>query len=164
MLKAIPNDSKKYSLLAISGVPDSRVIGGTLEGERDQQKGKSGGWGYGLRIGKAAKPITVSNVISKKMWGDGFYVQDAEGVALLRRPRRCQPPQGLSIVQANGLLVWNSVFKNPAGTRPCAGIDFEPDRVEQKITDVPIVGSKFIDNRALASWWLARRRASLRSR
>ena len=36
VLKAIPNDSKKYSLLTISGVANVWVIGGTLEGERDQ--------------------------------------------------------------------------------------------------------------------------------
>jgi hypothetical protein len=54
--------------------------------------------------------------------------------------------QGLSVIQVDGLLVLNSVFKNTHGTRPSAGIDFEPDRVEQKITNVRIVGSKFIDN------------------
>ena len=146
VLKAIPNDSKKYSLLTISGVSNIWVIGGTLEGERDQHKGKSGEWGYGLRIGKGAKHITVSNVISKKMWGDGFYVQDAEDVRFCGVTADANRRQGLSIIQANGLLVWNSVFKNTHGTRPSAGIDFEPDRVEQKITNVRIVGSKFIDN------------------
>jgi len=66
VLKAIPNDSKKYSLLTISGVANVWVIGGTLEGERDQHKGKSGEWGYGLHINKGAKHITVSNLLAKK--------------------------------------------------------------------------------------------------
>jgi hypothetical protein len=40
----------------------------------------------------------------------------------------------------------NSTFKNTNGTRPSAGIDFEPDKEEQDITNVRIIGSKFLDN------------------
>ena len=146
VLKAIPNDAEKYSLLTISRAANVWVIGGTLEGERDQHMGKSGQWGYGLRINKGAKHITVSGVVSKKMWGDGFYVQDAEDVRFCGVTADANRRQGLSVIQVDGLLVLNSVFKNTHGTRPEAGIDFEPDRVEQKITNVRIVGSKFIDN------------------
>ena len=146
VLKAIPNDSKKYSLLTISGVSNIWVIGGTLEGERDQHKGKSGEWGYGLRIGKGAKHVTVSNLVSKKMWGDGFYVEDAEDVRFCGVTADANRRQGLSIIQADGLLVLNSVFKNTHGTRPAAGIDLEPDKGGQGITNVRIVGSKFLDN------------------
>ena len=138
--------SKKYSLLTISGVSNIWVIGGTLEGERDQHKGKSGEWGYGLRIGKGAKHVTVSNLVSKKMWGDGFYVQDAEDVRFCGVTADANRRQGLSIIQADGLLVLNSVFKNTHGTRPAAGIDLEPDKEGQEITNVRIVGSKFLDN------------------
>ena len=146
VLKAIPNNSKKYSLLTISGVANVWVIGGTLEGERDQHKGKSGEWGYGLHINKGAKHITVSNLVSRKMWGDGFYVQDAEDVRFCGVTADANRRQGLSIIQANGLLVLNSVFKNTHGTRPSAGIDFEPDKEEQEIANVRIIGSKFLDN------------------
>ncbi len=128
---------KKYSLLTISGVSNVWVIGGTLEGERDQHKGKSGEWGYGLRIGKGAKHVTVSNLVSKKMWGDGFYVQDAEDVRFCGVTADANRRQGLSIIQADGLLVLNSVFKNTHGTRPAAGIDFEPDKVEQEDHQCP---------------------------
>lgn len=146
VLKAIPNDSKKYSLLTISGVSNVWVTGGTLEGERDRHKGKSGEWGYGLRITKGAKHVTVSNLVSKKMWGDGFYVQDGEDIRFCGVTADANRRQGLSIIQANGLLVLNSTFKNTHGTRPSAGIDFEPDKEEQEIANVRIIGSKFLDN------------------
>ena len=48
-LKAIPNNQKKYSILTISGVSNVAVIGGTLEGERDQHKGNGGEWGMGIK-------------------------------------------------------------------------------------------------------------------
>ena len=145
-LKAIPNDSEKYAVLTIFGVANVWVIGGTLEGERDQHKGKSGQWGFGIRIGKGAKHITIGGVTSKKMWGDGFYVQGAEDVRFCGVTADANRRQGLSVIQVDGLLVLNSVFKNTHGTRPSAGIDFEPDDASQQITNVRIVNSKFLDN------------------
>ena len=53
ILKAIPNDSKKYSVLSISGVSNVAITGGTLEGERDQHKGEKGEWGM-------VTPVTLS--------------------------------------------------------------------------------------------------------
>jgi hypothetical protein len=80
------------------------------------------------------------------MWGDGFYVQDAQDVRFCGVTADANRRQGLSIIQADGLLVLNSVFKNTHGTRPSAGIDFEPDKEEQEIVNVRIIGSKFLDN------------------
>ena len=79
-LKAIPNNSEHYSVLAISGVSNVTVVGGTLEGERKEHRGKSGEWGMGIFIDRGAKHITISGVTSKNMWGDGFYVQGATDV------------------------------------------------------------------------------------
>jgi len=43
-LKAIPNNSEKYSILVISGVSNVTVAGGTLEGDRNVHKVESGEW------------------------------------------------------------------------------------------------------------------------
>jgi len=145
-LKVIPNDEEKYHLLTIDGVANVWVIGGTLEGERDQHKGKSGQWGMGIRIGKGAKHITVSGLTSKRMWGDGFYVAGAEDVRFCSVTADANRRQGLSIIEVDGLLVLNSVFKNTHGTRPSAGIDFEPAKESQEISNVRVANSKFLDN------------------
>ena len=79
-LKAIPTEQKKSAVLTIAGVADVTVIGGTLEGERDEHKGKGGGWGMGLYISHGAERVTVADVIATKMWGDGFYVSCASNV------------------------------------------------------------------------------------
>jgi hypothetical protein len=146
-LKAIPNDQKKSSVLMISGVSDVTVTGGTLEGERDRHKGKgSGGWGMGIHISHGAKNIVIAGVTSRKMWGDGFYVSDATDVSFCGVTADQNRRQGLSVIDADRLLVINSVFRNTGGTRPGAGIDFEPDERDQTITGVTIENSKFIDN------------------
>ncbi len=145
-LKAIPNKEDKYSILRINGVSNVVVIGGTFEGDRDEHKGKGwGNWGMGISINDA-QHVTISGVTAKKMWGDGFYVGSASDVALCDVTADNNRRQGLSVVEVDGLLVRNSVFKNTRGARPGAGIAFEPDHRDQTITDVKIENSKFIDN------------------
>jgi len=149
MLKAIPTDDEKSAVLTIAGVSNVAVVGGTLEGERDEHKGKKdkrGGWGMGLYIRDGAEHIVIAGVTARKMWADGFYVSGASDVKFCDVTADNNRRQGLSIIEADGLVVTNSVFKNTAGTRPGAGIDFEPDEHDQAITNVKIENSKFIDN------------------
>jgi hypothetical protein len=54
--------------------------------------------------------------------------------------------QGLSIIEADGVLVTDSVFSNTHGTRPSAGIDLEPDHPSQQIVNLRIQNSKFLNN------------------
>ena len=134
VLKAFPNDSRKYAVLSIADVSNVTVVGGTLEGDRSEHKGKDGEAGMGIRISHGAKRITVSGVTARKMWGDGFYVEGAKDTKFC------------GSVDGPGVLVTDSVFKNTHGTRPSAGIDLEPDEASQKIVNVRIQNSKFIDN------------------
>jgi hypothetical protein len=124
-LKAIPNGEIESSVLKIAGVTNVTVIGGTLEGDREQHQGTSGEYGMGIRIEQGAQHITISGVTAKNMWGDGFFVEAVKDVTLC------------SVVADH---------KNTRGTRPSAGIDLEPDRETQTITNVRISHSKFLDN------------------
>lgn len=146
ILKVIPNASIKYDLLTIEDVSNVSVVGGTLEGDRKEHQGKDGEWGMGIRIMRDAANITIARVTSKKMWGDGFYVKGAKNVRFCGVTANDNRRQGLSIVSVDGLLVVNSVFMNTRGTRPGAGIDLEPNKATQTISDVRIERSKFLDN------------------
>jgi hypothetical protein len=145
-LKAFPTDEEKYSMLEIMGVSDVVVTGGTLEGERDAHQGKSGQWGMGIFIGKDAERITIAKVTATKMWGDGFYIGGAKDVSFCAVTADYNRRQGLSIVDADGVLILGSVFKNTRGTEPGAGIDFEPDDESDQVINVRVEKSKFIDN------------------
>jgi polygalacturonase len=146
ILKAIPNGSRKYSVLSISDVSNVAVVGGTLEGDRAEHQGNAGEAGMGLRIARGAEDITISGVTSRKMWGDGFYVEDAKNTKFCAVTADNNRRQGLSIVEADGVLVTDSVFSNTHGTRPSAGIDLEPDQPSQKIVNIRIQNSKFLNN------------------
>jgi hypothetical protein len=127
-------------------VSNVTVAGGTLLGERAEHVGTSGAGGMGIRISDGAQHVTISGVTAKAMWGDGFYVEGATDIEFCAVTADNNRRQGLSIIEADGVTVMGSVFKNTNGTRPSAGIDLEPDKPEQEITNVQIQNSKFIDN------------------
>ncbi|WP_083239286.1 right-handed parallel beta-helix repeat-containing protein [Methyloceanibacter superfactus] len=146
VLKVIPNRARSYSVLKIGKATDVNVIGGTLLGDRGEHDGKAGEWGMGIRIGPEVKRVSIVGVTAEEMWGDGFYVEGATDVAFCSVVATHNRRQGLSIVEANRLLVTDSVFEQTRGTRPSAGIDIEPDRPEQKVVNVRIEHSRFINN------------------
>ena len=125
-LKAIPNAAKKYAVITISNASQVWVIGGTLEGDRDQHQGKSGEWGMGIHIGKRAEHITISGVTSKKMWGDGFYVSGADDVRFCMSVLSLEPigtisssprrPQGLSARGAFSSSFFSRSISDPASS------------------------------------------------
>ena len=145
-LKMFPTDQKVYSVLYIPNAQDVTVRGGTLVGDRRNHKGRGGEWGFGIAIQKGSKRITVSHVRAREMWGDGFYVDDATDVAFCSVYAERNRRQGLSIIHGNRILVTRSVFRDTKGTRPGAGIDLEPDRPEQTISNVRIERSMFFNN------------------
>jgi len=146
ILKVIPNGEEHYSVLRIDRGSDLAIVGGTLQGDRAKHKGKKGEWGMGVFVGPESKRVTIAGVTARDMWGDGFYVTNSTDVAFCSVVAIHNRRQGLSIVGANRLLVTNSVFRDTRGTRPSAGIDIEPDKFQQRIANVRIEESKFINN------------------
>ena len=144
-LKVIPNGDKRYYTLRIHGASDVTVIGGTLLGDRREHKGKKGEWGMGIHIARSER-VMIANMTSTRMWGDGFYVENGTDIAFCSVAAINNRRQGLSIIGANRLLVTGSVFRDTRGTRPSAGIDMEPDKPSQSVTNIRIERSKFIGN------------------
>ena len=148
-IKAIPNSHTHYAVLFIRDASNVWVTGGTFYGERDSHKGKEGQWGHGIFIGggnQHTDHVTLIGVMAKKMWGDGFYVEKAKNVRFCSVVADANRRQGLSIADADGVLVLRSVFKNTRGTKPMAGIDLEPWKNAQAIRNIRILDSKFINN------------------
>src|SRR5699024_2892437 len=44
--------------------------------------------------------------------------------------------QGISVISVDWLLMDNVVMSNTGGTRPMAGIDFEPNRSDERLTNI----------------------------
>ena len=145
-LKAIPNGLEGYAVILVNGVDHVNIVGGVLEGERDNHTGTTGEWGMGLKINNA-QHVVVEGVTAKECWGDGFYVGGASSAdvtfcnVIADHNRR----QGMSVTSVDGLVVRDSVFKNTAGTLPESGLDIEPNRGET-VTNALVAQCTFTNN------------------
>ncbi len=146
VLRAIPNNKTGYNMVNIFNANNVNVLGGTIEGERFKHMGTAGEWGHCLVINRSTN-VVVEDVTAKECWGDGFYVGGAATKAITfckvvaDRNRR----QGMSITSVDGLQIYDSVFKNTAGTEPEAGLDIEPN-LGSTVTNVLITRSLFDNN------------------
>lgn len=145
ILKAIPNNKENYGIIKIKNVSNVNVIGGIVQGERDQHQGKTGEWGMGVEL-YGSKNVVIENVIAKDNWGDGFYVNDdASNTAFCGVIADNNRRQGISVISANRLVIRDSVFQRTHGTEPMAGIDIEPNS-NQSVTDVRITNNVVMHN------------------
>jgi polygalacturonase len=150
VLQAITNDQTHYDILRAANVTGLTISGGTLIGDRTTHIGTTGEWGYGIGIYDSSN-ITVQNVTSKNMWGDGILVGTAftgpgsSNITITGVTADNNRRQGMSIVEVNGINVSNSQFSNTNGTIPQCGIDIEPDATEN-INNVNITTSLFFGN------------------
>jgi parallel beta-helix repeat protein len=145
-LKAIPNGLEGYAVILVNGVDHVNVVGGALEGERDNHTGTTGEWGMGLKINNA-QHVVVEGVTAKECWGDGFYVGGASSadVTFCNVVADHNRRQGMSVTSVDGLVVRDSVFKNTAGTLPETGLDIEPNRGET-VTNALVAQCTFTNN------------------
>lgn len=108
-------------------------------------------WRMTLAI-RGSKNVNVSGLTLEDSGGDGIYVNGSkersysENVHLRDIVCNNHYRQGISIISAENLKVDNCEFSNTWGTPPCAGVDIEPDKSEQRIKNVVFSGCKFIDN------------------
>ena len=145
VLKAIPNSSGTYAILAVRSVNRVNIKGGTLLGERNAHTGSGGEWGMGLSISQSDQ-VVVEGVTARECWGDGFYITDqSTNVTLCNVTAEHNRRQGLSVTSVDGLVVRNSTFKNTTGTEPECGIDIEPNNA-QTVNHVLITGCTLTNN------------------
>ena len=149
ILKAIPNSSTHYSVVTANGVSNATIEGGAIQGERYEHTGTTGEGGMAITIANASK-ISVKDITLKDCWGDGIYIRNSSKQitvdnVIADNNRR----QGMSVVAVDGLLVTNSIWKNTNGTNPMAGIDLEPNNINDTVKNVQIINNQFLNNQAL---------------
>jgi parallel beta-helix repeat protein len=146
VLKAIPTSLEKYSILRIENVSNVNVIGGKLQGEREQHQGTSGEHGNGLSV-LSSTNVAIQGVTATDMWGDGFFVGRAsKQITICSVVADNNRRQGMSIVSGNGVIVKDSIFKNTNGTLPQSGVQIEPD-ANLVVSNVQILNSQMLNNK-----------------
>jgi hypothetical protein len=173
ILKAKPNASANYDVVLVTG-SNINIIGGTLQGERNQHltigniskntpistcppkpadQNKCcpslrtcwGQWGHGLEL-RGSNTVFVSGVVAKDMWGDGFNVSgNARNSTFCSVVATGNRRQAMSIINGTGVMVKNSIFTNTNGHLPQCGFDVEPNE-NQISSNIQLLNSQYTNN------------------
>lgn len=101
---------------------------GSITGDRKAHQGKEGEWGMGIRLHKATN-VTLRGLTISNCWGDCVYVGNKSGKVTIENchldnGRR----QGISVTDADSVIIRNCTISNVHGTNPQYAIDIEPNR------------------------------------
>jgi parallel beta-helix repeat protein len=151
VLQGMTNTATVYALIVASYKTNLTIAGGTIVGEKSDREVSydSEDYGMGIQI-QGCYNVTVSNVVARDCWGDGFYLPyyPSTNITFVNCTADGNRRQGMSIEYVYNLLITNCTFSRTAGTPagPCAGIDIEPYEAGQVVRDVLITHCLFTNN------------------
>lgn len=117
--------------------------GATLRMRRDDYDSdayEKAEWRHVLSL-KSCRNVQVLGLTLAESGGDGIYLGTAKGAIpntdILIRDVICDRNyrQGISVINAENLLIENTVMQYTGGTAPQAGIDFEPNRPGERLVN-----------------------------
>lgn len=114
-----------------------------------------GEWRHAISL-LSTQNVTVRNLVVKSSGGDGVYVSTDSKINTLGAPCRNillenlilddHHRQGISVISADGLVIRHCLIMNTRGTAPMCGIDFEPNRQDEKLLNCLVEDCDFISN------------------
>ena len=127
---------------------DSRMP--TLQMERDEYTDRKAyrfsEWRHTLNILNSAN-VRVSDLAFRYSGGDGIYVgRNSTDVDIRRVDCRDHYRQGISITGAHNLTIADSRFAATKGTPPQCGIDFEPNKPFDRLSNCIVENCEFDGN------------------
>jgi parallel beta-helix repeat protein len=152
VLQAIPNSADSYAIIEAYNVSNVNIIGGTLQGDRNQHDSSShvqwADWGMGVNVMQSSN-VVIERVTSQSMWGDGFYIggdsAPSSNITLCTDTANNNRRNNTSVTYANGVLVQNSIFEKANGIEPQEGLYIEPNSGET-VNNVKVLNNTFLNN------------------
>lgn len=143
-IKLKANSKTGYNIVSVKGRNITICGDGEIVGDRDIHLGDKGEWGMGIILSKADNVI-ISGLKISKCWGDGIYVYGkSERVQIYDCDFSYCRRQGISITDANDVIIKDCSFSNIGGTSPGLAIDVEPN-ADKSVKQVFISGIKVKD-------------------
>ncbi len=91
--------------------------------------------------------ISVENISFERAGGDGIYISGGSKDVLIDKVVCTDNYRlGMAVISAENLTVRNSVFRNSRGGQPEGGIDFEPNRPNEKLVNCLVENCVFENN------------------
>ncbi|MCI5779239.1 MAG: right-handed parallel beta-helix repeat-containing protein [Lentisphaeria bacterium] len=90
--------------------------------------------------------IRIENMKFLLSGGDGVYLYNVENVKVKNILCDENHRQGMSIISGKNILVEDSVFTRTSGTSPQSGLDIEPNRPGEVLSNIVFRNCRFTDN------------------
>lgn len=152
-------------LVTIENQADVSIIGegsgGILRMHKADYQSKEysqGEWRHCLMI-LSSDNISVKNMLCAESGGDGIYIgvsnstprKISKNVTISKVVCDKNHRQGISVIAAIDLLIEDTVMSNTSGTAPMAGIDFEPNKPHETLSNC-VVRNCITENNASSGY------------
>ncbi len=111
----------------------------------DSSRYKKSEWRHTLAVFSGSN-ITVDGLVFRSSGGDGIYVNGVRNMTIDNVKCLDNNRQGISVISAENLLIRNSEFSGTYGAAPMAGIDFEPNRWNERLVNCIVENCRFAGN------------------
>lgn len=143
VIKAKPTANGTYNIFNGVDVQNVTIIGGVIEGDRDEHLGSTGEHGMGINL-KGVTRVHVEGTRIRDCWGDGIYIGSSAAQRYSKDVTlkdveifNCRR-QGISVISVKGLRVIRPNIHDINGTSPESGIDLEPNGADEFMEGVRI--------------------------
>lgn len=133
-----PTSSDTYFVINIDSVDNVEIINPQIIGDRSSHIGTTGEWGHGINIVNSEK-ITIVDPDIKDCWGDGIYIgiyyrgvnlKRTDHIYIIRPKIDNVRRNGISVCSGGIIEIVDPYITNVNGTAPEAGIDIEPESLD----------------------------------
>jgi hypothetical protein len=142
-------------LFELHDVSDVDIVGygATIRMWREDYQGpeyKRGQWRHIFSL-RGVTNVRIAGLTLLESGGDGVYIGRGDqnycrNVHLLDLDVRKQHRQGVSVISAENLLIERCRLSSTRGHLPMAGIDFEPNRADERFVNCVVRDSVITDN------------------
>jgi hypothetical protein len=113
-----------------------------------------GEWRHAISL-RAASNIHIQGLVIRSSGGDGIYLGSHwpadipynRNITLQDLHLKDHHRQGISVISVDGLLIQRVLIEGTRGTPPAAGIDFEPNRAVELLSNIQVRQAHIRNNR-----------------
>jgi PKD repeat protein len=140
-----------HRLLQFAYADNIEIIGYGATFKMNKSEYTSGEQRHTLSIVNSSN-IVVKGLTLRDSGGDGIYISRfndgdyCENILVEDVTSTNNKRQGMSVISVDGLVVRNSSFTNTSGKLPGAGVDFEPEAIEDRLVSIIFDGCTFTGN------------------
>lgn len=131
-----PTETENYQVIRMYNNKNTKLYYPNIVGDKQGHLGRGGEAGMGISI-RGGSDDEVYNARVTNCWGDGIFFGDlCKNITLYSPFLDNNRRNGISIVWADNIKIYNMLSTNANGTAPMAGIDIEPDNNKQHIDNI----------------------------